>query len=150
MHVAEESAWLPQLRTLSLRDNTINATVHDTLQSVIGWSTLQTLDLRNNLLSGTLDGSLDMYYCEDEASGACGAVGVRSGGSSLATLLLSSNLISGELRETMLPSSLLVLTLSNNLLHGAVPDSFSQLRVFLASEKARVNRILEALAARGG
>ena len=109
-------------------------TVYAALQSVIGLPSLQVLDLSGNALSGDPEGSFDLHYCEGGSLSACDTTALESRVSSLAILLLASNLIAGELEEDSLPRSLSVLTLSENLLHGPVPDDYSQLSVFFAGE----------------
>lgn len=140
LHSEEFSTWLPELRTMYLRNNNITMTVYQALQSCIGLRSLQSLDLSNNLLTGTLEGSFDWYYCQADGSGNSGsdcvtAVARSSTSSVLAILLLGSNFITGELgKEGILPPSFSVLAVSDNVLYGPVPDDFSQLTVFFAGE----------------
>lgn len=141
LHSEEFSTWLPGLRTLSLGSNNITMTVYQALQSCMGLQSLQSLDLSNNVLTGTLEGAFDWYYCQEDDSGNSGSSAyvteaLRSSTSVvLAILFLGSNFMSGALEEeSALPSSLSVLTVSDNLLYGPVPDDFSQLAVFFVGE----------------
>lgn len=115
-------------------------TVYHALQSVTSLSSLQTLDLSENALSGDFEGCFELRYCEENDSllspNACDATIVKTGASVLAVLLLASNVIEGELKEGALPSSLSVMTVSDNFLHGPVPDDFSQLSVFFAGMRS--------------
>ncbi|CAN0437806.1 unnamed protein product, partial [Laminaria digitata] len=132
-------SWLPELRTLDLGGNNIVMTVYAAMQSVVGLPSLQVLDLSSNALTGNLEGSFDLHYCDfDEGGslsgggggGTCNTAVTKTRSSSLVIVLLASNLIGGGLEADSLPRSLSVLTLSDNLLHGPVPEDYSQLSVF--------------------
>ena len=111
--------------------------VYDAIQSVVGFESLQTLDLSGNILNGDLEQSFELHYCEDGDLGTCDSTAFKTGASNMAIVLLASNLIEGGLDAMSLPRSLSVLTVSDNMLHGPVPDDFSQLSVFMAGEKYR-------------
>lgn len=135
MHSTQVSSWLPELRTLALGSNNITMTLYRALQSIITLPSLQMLDLSDNVLSGTLGGSFELYYCAGGGLDDCDSAELKAGASVMAVLLLASNLIEGELEKVdTLPRSLSVLTLSDNLLHGPVAENFSQLSVFYAGE----------------
>lgn len=107
-------------------------TAYDALQSVIGWSSLQILDLSNNELSGTLEGSFERHYCREGGVGACEFSGIKMGASVLSIVLLASNAITGELLSVNLPPLLSILSISGNMLHGALPGAYAQLLIFFA------------------
>lgn len=137
VHSNEVSSWLPELRTLALGGNDITMPVYDALQSVIGFSSLQVLDLSGNALSGDMEHSFDLHYCEGGSLGSCESTATKTGASDMAIVLLASNRIEGGVGAILLPRSMSVLTVSDNLLHGPVPDDFSQLSVLMAGEKRR-------------
>lgn len=110
--------------------------VYLALQSVIGFTSLQMLDLSGNFLDGSMDQSLDLHFCDGIGVDACDSTGVKTGASAIAIVLLASNLIEGGLTSS-LPRSLSVLTVSDNQLSGPVPEDYSQLSVFMAGEKKR-------------
>lgn len=132
VHVSEVSSWLPELQSMSLCNNRINMTAYHALQSVIGWPSLQILDLSNNELSGTLEGSFERHYCQEGGGGACEFSGIKMGASVLSIVLLASNVITGELLDVTLPPSLSVLSISGNMLHGSLPGGYAQLLIFFA------------------
>lgn len=140
LHYTEASHWLPKLRTLSLGSNNIDMTVYRALQSIVGFSSLQALDLSHNALTGELRGSFDRYYCEGGGLNACNSAVVKTGASLLAIVLLASNFIEGGLKVEALPRSLTVFTVSDNLLQGPVPEDYSQLSAFFAGKKGLVER----------
>lgn len=135
VHYNEASFWLPELRTLALGGNDITMPAYHALQSVIGFTSLQVLDLSGNALSGNMEHSFDLHYCEEGILNSCDSVATTTGASDLAIVLLASNRIEGGLDSIFLPRSMSVLTVSDNLLHGPVPGDFSQLSVFQAGEK---------------
>lgn len=108
---------------------------YDAIQSVIGFASLQVLDLSGNALSGNMEHSFDLYYCEGGSLGSCDSTATKTGASDIAIVLLASNRIEGGLDTVLLPRSMSVLTVSDNLLNGPVPADFSQLSVFMAGEK---------------
>lgn len=135
VHSKQVSSWLPELRTLALGSNNITMTVYRALQSVITLPSLQSLDLSDNVLSGTLEGSFELYYCAGGSLDDCDSAELKTGASTVAVLLLASNFIEGGLEKVdTLPRSLSVFTISDNLLHGPVPEEISQLSVFFAGE----------------
>lgn len=137
VHSDELSSWLPELRTLALGDNAIAMPVYHAIQSVVGFESLQTLDLSGNTLNGDLVQSFELHYCEGGGLGTCDSTTFKTGASNMAIVLLASNLIEGGLDAISLPRSLSVLTVSDNMLHGPIPDGFSQLSVFKAGKKRR-------------
>ncbi|CAN0326052.1 unnamed protein product, partial [Ectocarpus sp. 8 AP-2014] len=50
VHLQPSSPWLPELRSLLLGGNNMNATGYVALQAVANWRSLQTLDLSDNAL----------------------------------------------------------------------------------------------------
>lgn len=108
--------------------------VYHALQSVIGFASLQVLDLSNNSLDGIVGQCFELHSCAGESLDACDSTTVKTGASNLAILLLSSNSIEGELEAHSFPRSLSALTVSDNLLTGPVPEDCAQLSVFLAGE----------------
>lgn len=110
---------------------------YDAIQSVIGFASLQVLDLSGNALSGNIENAFDLHYCEGGSLGSCDSTATKTGACDMAIVLLASNRIEGRLDEIVLPGSVSVLTVSDNLLHGPVPDDFSQLSVFMAGERCR-------------
>ncbi|CAN0004076.1 unnamed protein product, partial [Hapterophycus canaliculatus] len=139
IHVDETHPWLPELRTLAVGGNAITMSVYQALQSAISFASLQMLDLSSNILSGSMDQSFDLHYCDGVGSDACDTTVVKTGASTMAIVLLSSNLIEGELRTSSLPRSLSVLTVSDNLLIGPVPEDYAQLSVFMAEGNEGLN-----------
>eukprot|EP00903_Cladosiphon_okamuranus_P019409 g17845.t1 len=139
VHSNEVSSWLPELRTLALGGNNITMPAYDAIQSVIGFASLQVLDLSGNALSGNIENAFDLHYCEGGSLGSCDSIVAKTGASDMAIVLLASNRIEGRLDEIVLPGSVSVLTVSDNLLHGPVPDDFSQLSVFLADGNEGLN-----------
>lgn len=135
VHSNEVSSWLPELRTLALGGNDITMPAYDAIQSVIGFASLQVLDLSGNALSGNMEHSFDLNFCEGGNSVSCDSTAISTGASDVVVLLLASNRIDGGLDAISLPGSLSVLTVSDNLLHGPVPVEFSQLSVFMAGER---------------
>lgn len=137
VHSNEVSSWLPELRTLALGANDITMPAYHAIQSVVGFASLQVLDLSGNALSGNVEHAFDLYHCEGGSLGSCDSTATKTGASDMAIVLLASNRIEGALDETLLPGSMSVLTVSDNLLYGSVPDYFSQLSVFMAGERRR-------------
>lgn len=138
VHSNEVSTWLPKLRTLTLGGNNIAMPVYQALQSVIGLASLQVLDLSGNALTGELEGSFEMLYCDGASLDACDSAttAVKTGASLMAIVLLASNSIEGGLEEAhALPRSLSVFSVSGNLLEGPVPEDYSRLSVFFAGEE---------------
>ncbi|CAM9498693.1 unnamed protein product [Scytosiphon promiscuus] len=139
IHTEEIHPWLPELRTLAVGSNAITMPVYLALQAVIGFASLQVLDFSGNVLSGSMDQSFDLHFCDAAGSDPCESTVVKTGASAMAIVLLASNLIDGELEAISLPKSLSVLTVSANLLHGPVPEGYSQLAVFMAEGNAGLN-----------
>ncbi|CAN0050348.1 unnamed protein product [Ectocarpus sp. 6 AP-2014] len=139
VHSREVSVWLPELRTLALGGNAITMPVYHALQSVIGFESLQVLDLSNNSLDGTVGQYFELHSCAGGSLDECDSITVKTGASNLAILLLSSNSIEGELEAHSFPRSLSALTVSDNLFTGPVPEDCAQLSVFLADGNEGLN-----------
>eukprot|EP00752_Nemacystus_decipiens_P005285 g4793.t1 len=139
VHSSEVSSWLPELRTLSLGSNDIAMPAYNAIQSVIGFASLQVLDLSANALSGSMEHAFDLHHCEGGSLGSCDSTVTKTGASDMAIVLLASNRIEGTLDETLLPASISVLTVSDNLLYGPVPNGFSKLSVFMADGNEGLN-----------
>lgn len=73
LHLQSTSSWLPELRSLLLGGNNINESGHTILQTVANWRSLQTLDLSENALTGSVEDSLaPYYYCDGSGGMGCG------------------------------------------------------------------------------
>lgn len=104
VHLAPESSWLPELRTLILRGNALNATVYVTLQTVVALKSLQTLDMGKNALTGSVEDVLTLFYCNTDASAggnssACDEEATGTAGPLLRIVALDSNDLTGALRR---------------------------------------------------
>lgn len=96
VHLQFASSWLPELRSLLLGGNSINATGHAILQTVANWRSLQTLDLSDNALTGSVEDALTpYYYCDGSGGTGCGG-GISSVAAPLLRVLkLDGNNLTG-------------------------------------------------------
>lgn len=97
VHLLSESLWLPELRTLLLRKNTINTTAYATLQTIAGLKSLQTFDVGEAALTGSMEDALTLHYCVGSSGDAAGCAGSETGvaGPSLRVLALDGNGLAG-------------------------------------------------------
>ncbi|CAM9125730.1 unnamed protein product, partial [Discosporangium mesarthrocarpum] len=122
---------MPQLRSLLLGGNNITMAAYNALQSVIGWSSLQSLDLSYNAISGALVDALALYACVGMGSNGCSRSQLVSGAATFNALFLQGNTLTGTLPSVVDKStraSLNVLDVSDNLnIMGGIPDNYSSL-----------------------
>lgn len=95
VHLRPESLWVPNLRTLKLRGNSLNTTAYAALQTVIGLQSLQTLDLGENSLTGSIEDALTLYYCIGTGRVGCGDRATGVGGALLRVIALDGNELTG-------------------------------------------------------
>lgn len=97
VHFQYTSSLLPELRSLLLGGNRMNATVHMTLQTVANWRLLQTLDLSDNALTGSVEDALALYYfCDGSGSSGCGGNESSVAAPLLRVLKLNGNSLTGD------------------------------------------------------
>lgn len=99
------SSWMPELRSLLLGGNNISGTGYAALQTVANWKSLQTLDLSNNALVGSVGDALDTYiYCDGSGGAGCGGNMSSVAAPLLRVLKLDGNELTGESFGACLPS----------------------------------------------
>lgn len=101
VHLQSVSPWLPELRTLLLGGNKINSTVYEALQTIGGWQSLQTCDMSGNELTGSMEHSLVLYYCDGSGSTACEGNASSVAGALLRVLKLDGNSLTGKVAQTV-------------------------------------------------
>lgn len=96
VYLQSTSSWLPELRSLLLGGNNVNGTGYAALQTVANWKSLQTLDLGNNDLVGSVEDSLStFFYCDGSGTG-CGGNVPSVAAPRLRVLKLDGNKLTGE------------------------------------------------------
>lgn len=101
VHLVSQSPWLPELRTLVLRGNALNATAYMAFQAVVSLKSLQTLDLGENALTGPIEDTLTLLYCEaDETGGSstCNEQATGVAGPLLRVVTVDGNNLTGATR----------------------------------------------------
>lgn len=78
VHLQQVSGWLPELRSMLLGGNYLNSTAYTMIQTMATFKSLQTLDLSENALTGSVEAALDIFYC-DGSEGFSGCAGNISG-----------------------------------------------------------------------
>lgn len=101
VHLQSVSPWLPELRTLLLGGNKINSTVYEALQTIGGWQSLQTCDMSGNGLTGSVEDSLVLYYCDGSGSTVCEGNASSAAGPLLRVLKLDGNSLTGKATRTV-------------------------------------------------
>lgn len=97
VHLKFASSWLPELRSLLLGGNSINATGNAILQKVANWRPLQMLDLSDNFLTGSVEDALTLYYyCDGSGGTGCGGSISSVSTPLLRVLKLDGNKLTGE------------------------------------------------------
>ncbi|CAM9696987.1 unnamed protein product, partial [Hapterophycus canaliculatus] len=136
VHLHYTSSWLPELRSLLLGGNRINATGYTTLETVANWRSLQTLDLSDNALSGSVEDALSLYYyCDGSGTSGCGGNMSSVAAPLLRVLKLDGNYLKGLLPQAMDTSSrkIDVFDVADNRdIVGEVPSSYSELLMLFA------------------
>lgn len=100
VHLQFASSWLPELRSLLLGGNSITATGYAVLQTVANWRSLQTLDLSDNALTGSVEDVLILYYyCDGSGGTGCGGNISSVAAPLLRVLKLDGNNLTGEKEE---------------------------------------------------
>lgn len=97
VHLQFASPWLPELRSLLLGGNSMDATGYAVLQTVANWRSLQTLDLSDNALTGSVEDALTLYYyCDGSGGTGCGGSISSVAAPLLRLLKLDRNNLTGE------------------------------------------------------
>lgn len=97
VHLQSLSPWLPELRSLLLGGNSMNATGYAVLQTVANWRSLQLLDLSDNALTGPVEDALTLYYyCDGSGGTGCGGSISSVAAPLLRVLKLDGNDLTGE------------------------------------------------------
>lgn len=96
VHLQSISSWLPELRSLLLGGNNISGTGYVVLQMLANWRSLQTLDLSDNALSGSVEDTLaPYYYCDGSGGTGCGGNASSTSVPLLRVLKLDGNNLTG-------------------------------------------------------
>ncbi|CAN0361085.1 unnamed protein product, partial [Ectocarpus sp. 12 AP-2014] len=136
VHLQSSSPWLPELRSLLLGGNNMNATGYAALQTVANWRSLQTLDLSDNALTGSMDDALALYYyCDGSGSSGCGGNVSSVAAPLLRVLKVDGNDLIGSPPRVVDTDNrridLLDVSDNGNFV-GEVPASYSELLILFA------------------
>ncbi|CAM9498761.1 unnamed protein product [Scytosiphon promiscuus] len=138
VHRQSTSAWLPELCSLLLGGNRINATGYTTLQTMANWQSLQTLDLSENALTGSVEDALaTFYYCDGSGSSGCGGNKSSVAAPLLRVLKLDGNELTGLLPQSVGTGNRRIEVLDvadNSGVVGDIPVSYSELLMLFAED----------------
>lgn len=96
VHGQSVSPWFPELRSLLLGGNHINTTGYTALQTIVNWKSIQTLDLSENALTGSVEDALTLFYCHESGGAECGANISSVAAPMLRVLKLDGNTLTGK------------------------------------------------------